>query len=217
MANQKYTSQLILEGKFEADQASLSEAAKYAQDLARVMEAPLQEMTQRIIENLFGKQGLGQSSRVVDQYGQPATTANPISGASAPPPPQVPPISGAGAPPSQIPPDPNAQIARFLNRDMAPWQVRQGMGKSLADLTPDESIKSFINKVDPETDTKQNLLAETIRKIASPEAEMEAGKAGVIAKMKQAGVDVDLTPQEKEQMKGAAALTIDSEFKKLIT
>lgn len=202
MPNQKYTSQLLLEGKFEIDQNSLSEAAKFAQELSKTLEAPLQEMTKRIVESLVGPSGLGKAAGLVDQYGTPVSGTPASGGGNVPPPPQVPTSPIGGAPPPQ---DPQAVLARFLNRDMQPWQIRQGMGKSLSDLTADESIKDFIKKVDPETGTKQNILAESIRKIASPEAEMEAGKAGVLAKMKQAGVDVDISPKEKEQMKSAAA------------
>lgn len=70
MAGSKYSSELLLEGKFQFDQNSLSAAAQFTQELVKTIERPLQEMTQRIVNNLFGRQGLGQGFQSA-QFSQP--------------------------------------------------------------------------------------------------------------------------------------------------
>lgn len=90
MAGNKYSSELLLQGKFEIDQNSLSVAAKFTQELVNIIERPLQEMSHRISSSIAKAVGGG---RLVDQFGVPFQSAD--VGASA--------GSGATKPAPQIP------------------------------------------------------------------------------------------------------------------
>jgi hypothetical protein len=86
MAGGKYSSELLLQGKFEFDQSSLSEAAKFTQELVKTIERPLQEMAQRIVASIAGQGGIGQAGQIIltNRYGVPTGQG---SGITEPPPP----------------------------------------------------------------------------------------------------------------------------------
>lgn len=179
MPGNKYSSELLLQGKFEFDQSSLSTAAQFTQELVNTIEKPLQEMTQRIVNNLFGRQGLGQGFQggLVNQYGQPISSAPqggglpPISGGPTPPPPG----GGGGQQPPGMPPV-SATTKAFLD------QFQQS-GDLIAGLTSRMSGGQYGLNYGPYA---------------------EGNVARMIQQASRAGVNLQLSEEQRETMRGAA-------------
>lgn len=189
MAGNKYSSELLLQGKFEFDQNSLSSAAQFTQELVKTIEGPLQEMTQRIVSNLFGRQGLGQGfqSALVDQYGKPITSSQAPGG--------LPPVQGG---PTGSPPPVGAATSPIqgVGNIFPP-----GQGPTSAAFQ--EYVKTQFRPIDF-GELKAGITS-AVGRPYSPEFEAR-NMALMMQKAQGAGVDVysTMTSEQKEQFKTAA-------------
>jgi hypothetical protein len=188
MAGNKYSSELLLQGKFEFDQNSLSVAAQFTQELVKVIEGPLQEMSQRIVNNLFGRQGIGggmpsgmlqhQSGLAVPSHMVPGAGA---SGPTPPPPPiQQLGVHGiVGGPMAQLPP----QLQSYMERFASPHDV--GLQERLLSQSPytgQRNIAMMMQKAQRSGLDVYSNLSEEQKKSFAKEAESVQGDIATLIK-----------------------------------
>lgn len=190
MADSKITQELLIKGAMEFDKGSISAAAQFSQELVKVIEGPLQEMSKRVIEGLFGKNGLGQNLPGQSQLVQADKWGN-ITGSISPttniPPGQVTPPgtqSGSNIPPSAPPGAPLAQ---------PPPPPPRNQYSSLIERTQQAISENRLINVsgndagDPRTFPRMSIPYS------------EASAAMLAQKMQRAGVDPGTTPEQKSK------------------